>query len=67
MDLEKPTSLGRRHLSRMHFLGGSLTSRDDANFINFCVSTGLDLTNGEQKAGGSCNGIAMVCILLNVF
>ena len=28
---------------------------DDANFINFCQ--GEDLTNGEQKEGGSCNGI----------
>lgn len=28
---------------------------DDANFINFCQ--GRDLTNGEQKEGGSCNGI----------
>lgn len=28
---------------------------DEANFINFCQ--GRDLTNGEQKEGGSCNGI----------
>lgn len=34
--------------------------RDNANFINFCVSSGQDLTNGEQKTGGSCNGIPMV-------
>jgi len=34
--------------------------RDDANFINFCVGTGQVLTNGLQKTGGSCNGITMV-------
>lgn len=31
------------------------SSSDAANFINFC--TGKDLTNGEQKKGGSCNGV----------
>ncbi|GKT66523.1 ribosomal protein S17 protein [Colletotrichum tofieldiae] len=30
---------------------------DNANFINFCQ--GQTLTNGEQKTGGSCNGIVM--------
>ncbi|KAL9036325.1 MAG: hypothetical protein Q9214_006187, partial [Letrouitia sp. 1 TL-2023] len=35
----------------------SATSSDAANFINFC--TGKDLTNGEQKKGGSCNGVVM--------
>ena len=34
---------------------GLIRSSDDANFINFCE--GQDLTNGEQKEGGSCNGI----------
>lgn len=33
----------------------TLINSDDANFINFCQ--GADLTNGEQKEGGSCNGI----------
>jgi hypothetical protein len=28
---------------------------DNANFINFCA--GKTLTNGQQIAGGSCNGI----------
>jgi hypothetical protein len=33
-----------------------LTSQSDPdNFINFC--TGTETTNGEQKEGGSCNGI----------
>lgn len=34
-----------------------MSTSDDANFINFCQ--GEELTNGEQKTGGSCNGIPM--------
>ncbi|GKT45986.1 uncharacterized protein ColSpa_06167 [Colletotrichum spaethianum] len=33
------------------------SATDKANFINFC--NGQTLTNGEQKTGGSCNGIVM--------
>ncbi|GJC85621.1 hypothetical protein ColLi_08459 [Colletotrichum liriopes] len=33
------------------------SATDNANFINFCQ--GETLTNGEQKTGGSCNGIVM--------
>jgi hypothetical protein len=53
-------NLGRPLHSRKNVLGEALTRRDDANFINFCVGTGQDLTNGLQKTGGSCNGIPMV-------
>ena len=31
------------------------STSDNANFINFCA--GKQLTNGQQIAGGSCNGI----------
>jgi hypothetical protein len=37
--------------------GQALSKTDQANFINFCNN--LILTNGEQKTGGSCNGIRM--------
>lgn len=37
-----------------------ITIRDDANFINFCVGIGQELTNGLQITKGSCNGIVMV-------
>ncbi|TDZ31565.1 hypothetical protein C8035_v001486 [Colletotrichum spinosum] len=33
------------------------SATDNANFINFCV--GETLTDGQQKTGGSCNGIVM--------
>lgn len=35
----------------------SLTSTN--NFINFCASTGLNITNGQQIVGGSCNPAPM--------
>ena len=35
----------------------SLTSTN--NFINFCKTTGKDITNGQQIKGGSCNPIPM--------
>lgn len=38
---------------------------DEANFINFCQ--GQDLTNGEQKEGGSCNGIRTYRDILFVY
>ncbi|GAD93450.1 hypothetical protein NCU09193 [Paecilomyces variotii No. 5] len=37
--------------------GQADSATDDANFINFC--SGQTLTNGQQKKGGSCNGIVM--------
>ncbi|KAJ9354841.1 hypothetical protein DTO027B9_4557 [Paecilomyces variotii] len=37
--------------------GQAKSATDDANFINFC--SGQTLTNGQQKKGGSCNGIVM--------
>ncbi|KAG9249558.1 uncharacterized protein F5Z01DRAFT_494346 [Emericellopsis atlantica] len=37
--------------------GQAPSQTDNNNFINFCQ--GQDLTNGEQKQGGSCNGIPM--------
>ncbi|KAH7339658.1 hypothetical protein B0J17DRAFT_369607 [Rhizoctonia solani] len=35
----------------------SLTSRN--NFINFCLTQNVPLTNGRQIKGGSCNGVPM--------
>ncbi|CAE6443170.1 unnamed protein product [Rhizoctonia solani] len=35
----------------------SLTSTN--NFINFCLTQNVPLTNGQQVRGGSCNGVPM--------
>ncbi|CAE6508318.1 unnamed protein product [Rhizoctonia solani] len=35
----------------------SLTSTN--NFINFCLTQNVPLTNGQQVKGGSCNGVPM--------
>lgn len=35
----------------------SITSTN--NFINFCAGTGLNITNGQQIVGGSCNPAPM--------
>ncbi|CAE6445691.1 unnamed protein product [Rhizoctonia solani] len=39
----------------------SLTSRN--NFINFCLTENVPLTNGQQIKSGSCNGVPMGRIL----
>ncbi|KAF8739766.1 hypothetical protein RHS02_04869, partial [Rhizoctonia solani] len=39
----------------------SLTSRN--NFINFCITQNVPLTDGQQIKGGSCNGVPMGRIL----
>ncbi|QRV93916.1 hypothetical protein RhiJN_21934 [Ceratobasidium sp. AG-Ba] len=39
----------------------SLTSRN--NFINFCLTQKVPLTNGQQVKAGSCNGVPMGRIL----
>ena len=39
-----------------------LLSRDSANFINFCASTGQQITNGLQQKQGSCNPIGTVLL-----
>ena len=39
--------------------GQSPSITDPANFINFCGTTGQQLTNGTQITDGSCNGVIM--------
>jgi transcription initiation factor TFIID subunit 15 len=60
-----PTALQTQQLAKLrqlreHIVFGpkvpsTNSSSDNANFINFCA--GKQLTNGQQIAGGSCNGI----------
>ena len=39
--------------------GQSPSITDPANFINFCGTSGQQLTNGTQITEGSCNGVVM--------